>query len=210
LMDAAIATSIEAASVLGASDSGGEESDRPAQRPVVSREDVAKQVAINAILVRAWSGPEVGVYRTIWLLSNTLVPIFLLGTLVLFVLDQVRMLEILERGTAPLIQSALGLPREATSAFLVGFFRRDYGAAGLYAIFQPQMAAGPIPLVTEIQIVVSMITITLFVPCVANVFMMIKERGWRTAVAMVAFIFPFAFLVGALVNYAMRAAYGLL
>jgi len=147
--------------------------------------------------------------RIEWYLKEA-VPILLLGTLVLFVLDQARMLEILERGAAPLIQSALGLPRQATSAFLVGFFRRDYGAAGLYAIFQPQMTAGPISLVTEIQIVVSMITITLFVPCVANVFMMIKERGWRTATAMVAFIFPFAFLVGALVNYAMRAAYGLL
>ena len=159
--------------------------------------------------------PQVGniliktVGRIEWYVKEA-VPIFLLGTLVLFVLDQLQVLEVLERGAAPLVQGALGLPREATSAFLVGFFRRDYGAAGLYAIFQPQMAAGQVSPITEIQIVVSMITITLFVPCIANVFMMIKERGLRTAAAMVAFIFPFAFVVGSLVNYAMRAAYGLL
>jgi ferrous iron transport protein B len=138
------------------------------------------------------------------------VPLFVLGTLVLFALDRLALLEVLQRGAAPLVEGALGLPREATSAFLVGFLRRDYGAAGLYTLFQPQIAAGRLSLVTEIQIVVSMITITLFVPCIANVFMMIKERGLGPAMAMVAFIFPFAFGVGALVNFGMRAAYGLL
>ena len=158
--------------------------------------------------------PQVGnilvktVGRIEWYVKEA-VPIFLLGTLALFVLDQLHILKALERGAAPLIQGALGLPPEATSAFLVGFFRRDYGAAGLYALFQPQMTAGQLSPLTEIQILVSMITITLFVPCVANVFMMIKERGWRTAMAIVAFIFPFAFVVGTLVNYTMRAAYGI-
>ncbi len=46
------------------------------------------------------------------------------------------------------------------------------------------------------QLVVSMVTITLFIPCIANVFMIAKERGWKTAAAMVAFIFPLAFGVG--------------
>ena len=47
-----------------------------------------------------------------------------------------------------------------------------------------------------IQIVVSLVVITLFVPCIANFFMMVKERGLKTALSMVAFIFPFAFAVG--------------
>jgi len=49
-----------------------------------------------------------------------------------------------------------------------------------------------------------MITITLFVPCVANFFIIIKERGWKTAVVMSAFIVPFAILVGGLVNLILR------
>ena len=43
-----------------------------------------------------------------------------------------------------------------------------------------------------VQIVVAMVTITLFIPCIANVFMIAKERGWTTATAMAAFIFPLA------------------
>jgi O-antigen/teichoic acid export membrane protein len=35
--------------------------------------------AVNAILVRAWTGDEMGVFRALWVLCNTLVPIFLLG-----------------------------------------------------------------------------------------------------------------------------------
>jgi ferrous iron transport protein B len=51
-----------------------------------------------------------------------------------------------------------------------------------------------------------LVTITLFVPCVANFFVIIKERGMRTALAITAFIFPFAFVIGGLLNLALRAA----
>jgi ferrous iron transport protein B len=56
-----------------------------------------------------------------------------------------------------------------------------------------------------VQAVVALVTITLFVPCVANFFVIVKERGARTALAMTAFIFPFAFLVGGILNAALRA-----
>ncbi len=57
----------------------------------------------------------------------------------------------------------------------------------------------------EIQVVVSLVTLTLFVPCIANLFMIIKERGARTALWMTLFIFPFAFLVGGLLNLLLRS-----
>ncbi len=51
---------------------------------------------------------------------------------------------------------------------------------------------------------VALVTVTLFIPCIANFFMILKERGWRTGVAMLAFILPFSFGVGAAVNQLMR------
>ena len=50
------------------------------------------------------------------------------------------------------------------------------------------------------DIAVSMVTITLFIPCIANVFMIVKERGWKVGMAMCAFIFPYAVLVGWMVR----------
>jgi ferrous iron transport protein B len=35
--------------------------------------------------------------------------------------------------------------------------------------------------------------------------MIIKERGFKTAMAIAAFIFPFAFLAGGILNYILRA-----
>jgi ferrous iron transport protein B len=41
---------------------------------------------------------------------------------------------------------------------------------------------------------------TIFLPCIAQFAVTIKERGWKTALAISAFIFPFAFLVGGLLS----------
>jgi len=135
--------------------------------------------------------------RIEWYLREA-VPLFLLGTLVLFIADRIHLLRVLERATAPVVSGILGLPEKAAQAFLIGFLRRDYGAAGLYDMARDG-------LLDSVQIVVAMVTITLFVPCVANFFIMIKERGWRTAVAMAAFITPLALLVGGGLNWVLRA-----
>ncbi len=54
------------------------------------------------------------------------------------------------------------------------------------------------------QLVVAVVTLTLFIPCIAQLSITIKERGLKTGLAMVAFIFPFAFLVGFLLNLALN------
>jgi len=79
----------------------------------------------------------------------------------------------------------------------VGFLRRDYGAAGFFLLRQHGQLDG-------LQSLVALVVITLFVPCIANVFVMIKERGFKTAAAMIAFIVPFAFAVGAVLNWVLR------
>lgn len=141
------------------------------------------------------------VFKTIarveWYLKEA-VPLFILGTLVLFAMDRLALLASLERAVAPVVEGLLGLPAGATAAFLIGFLRRDYGAAGLYSLSQNGE-------MDSIQTLVSLVVITLFVPCVANLFVIIKERGLKTAVAVVAFIFPFAFLVGGVLNFVLRS-----
>ena len=134
--------------------------------------------------------------RVEWYLKEA-VPLFILGTLLLFVLDRVHALGVLIRLGEPVVSGLLGLPREAAEAFLVGFLRRDFGATRLFDMAR----SGALD---TVQIVVAMVTITLFVPCIANVFVIAKERGARTAAWMVGFIFPFAFLVGGLVRVVMR------
>jgi len=138
--------------------------------------------------------------RMEWYLREA-VPLFVLGTLLLFVLDKINALVWLEKAAAPLVRDWLGLPVQATQAFIVGFLRRDYGAAGLFALSEQGM-------LTPRQTLVSLVTMTLFVPCVANALIIWKERGARTAAAIIGFIFPFAFLVGGLLNLGLARLYG--
>jgi ferrous iron transport protein B len=56
-----------------------------------------------------------------------------------------------------------------------------------------------------VQVLVATVTITLFIPCIASFFMIVKERGWRTALAVAAFVLSLALGVGALLNLALRA-----
>ena len=134
--------------------------------------------------------------RVVWYLKEA-VPLFVYGTLVLFFLDKIALLGVLENALSPVIQGVLGLPKAATAVFLIGFFRRDYGAAGLLA-----MSTGG--LLTPEQTLVSLVTLTLFVPCLAHFFMMIKERGIRTSLIMLAVIIPTALTVGGVLKWILN------
>ncbi len=132
--------------------------------------------------------------RLNWYLREV-IPLFVAGTAVLFLLDKVHVLGLITRAMEPLVTGGLGLPREMASAFLIGFMRRDFGA-----VYILDAATGPAPVLGPHQVLVAMVTITLFMPCFANFLMIAKEHGMRIAWRMAAFIFPFAFLVGSVLN----------
>jgi len=70
------------------------------------------------------------------------------------------------------VMQFIGLPREAAVAFIFGFFRRDYGAAGLYDLQTKGLLDGR-------QLTVAAVTLTLFIPCVAQFLMMKKSVAGR-------------------------------
>ncbi len=140
-------------------------------------------------------------YRIRWYVKEA-VPLFLAGTLVLFVMDFVHLfgkslLSWTQTAMEPLLTDLLNLPSQAAGIFLLGFLRRDYGAAGLYELARNGLLTGQ-------QIVVSLIVLTLFVPCIASFLIMIKELGLKRALAITGFIVPFALLVGSVVNWILR------
>lgn len=134
--------------------------------------------------------------RVRWFLREA-VPLFVVGTVILFSLDRVGILPLIVRAAEPVMVGMLGLPARAAEAFVMGFLRRDYGAAGLF-----DLARGG--LMDSNQIMVSLTTMTLFVPCVANFLVMVKEHNFKKAALMLGFIVPYAIAVGTAVNYFLR------
>ncbi len=146
---------------------------------------------LSNVLRKTWQ-------RTEWFLREAL-PYFILGTAALAVMAWFGILDLLENLLRPIIAGLLSLPPDATYAFLVGFLRRDYGAAGLFDLrYEGRL--------DNLQTVVALITMTLFVPCIANFLVMIKEQGIKRAAVMVVIIITLALLTGGAVNFLLRLA----
>ncbi len=136
--------------------------------------------------------------RIRWYLGEA-VPLFVIGTGLLFVLDRVGALRWISAAGRPIVTGLLGLPASTSQILVMGFLRRDYGAAGLFDLAHSGQLTG-------VQAVVALTVMTLFVPCVANFLMMVRERGLRTGLAMLGVITPVAIFTGAGLNYVLHAA----
>ncbi|HBT83320.1 MAG: ferrous iron transport protein B [Desulfuromonadales bacterium GWD2_61_12] len=115
-------------------------------------------------------------------------PLFIVASILLWAGKLTGGLNILVGWVQPVMLS-LGLPVEAAAAFIFGFFRRDFGAAGLYDL----QTSG---LLSPVQLTVAAVTLTLFVPCVAQFMMMKKERGWMVSLLIFVFVTAIAFASG--------------
>jgi len=156
----------------------------PGERPTFYMElPPLRRPTLGNIVVKTYTRME-------WYLREVL-PMFILASVLIWLGRLTGFFDVAVNAIVPLMQW-IGLPEETAVAFLFGFFRRDYGAAGLYDLRNVMNGA---------QLLVATTTMTIFVPCIAQVSVMLKERGWKTALAIVAFIFPFAFLVGGVLNW---------
>jgi len=130
--------------------------------------------------------------RVAWYFREA-IPIFLAGTAILFVLDRLGLVRGLVALAEPVVARWLGLPPGAAIAFVMGFLRRDYGAAGLYALAR----AGQLD---AFQIVIASVTLVLFIPCLANFLMLLKEFGARVALRVALTTAAVALLAGGLLH----------
>jgi len=124
-------------------------------------------------------------------------PMFVLASFFIWVGQMTGLFDLLVRWLRYPIR-LIGLPDKAAVSFLFGFFRRDYGAAGFFDMKK-------MGLITDHQIIVATVTLTLFLPCVAQFLMNVKERGVRMGVAVSLFILLFSFGVGYTVHTVMNA-----
>lgn len=124
-----------------------------------------------------------------------ILPLFVIASVLLWLGKITGFFEKMISAMTP-VMASIGLPKEAAVAFIFGFFRRDYGAAGLYEL----QTKG---LMDARQLTVAAVTLTLFIPCVAQFLIMKKERGWKVAGAIGVFVSLFAFGSGYLLNKAL-------
>lgn len=125
-------------------------------------------------------------------------PLFAIGALILGVLDVTGALVLVQGWVAPLTEGWLGLPREAATAFVMGFVRRDFGAAGLSSMS-----------LSVSQTVAALVTITLFVPCIASALVLLKERGRLEGVIIWVAVLATALFTGGLIHQTEQLGHAL-
>jgi ferrous iron transport protein B len=113
---------------------------------------------------------------------------FLAGAALISTLQVLGVLEWVIRVAAPVTVGWLGLPPQAAAAFVMGFVRRDFGAAGFFTMN-----------LSSAQLLVAMVTITLFVPCIASTMVVLKERGWPFTIGLFMSSIGLAFLLGGII-----------
>jgi ferrous iron transport protein B len=116
------------------------------------------------------------------------VPMFCLAGLLVTVGQMTGLLDWLIQALSPITVGLLHLPADPRipTTFILGIVRRDFAAFGLTDVG-----------LSPTQAVVAMVVITLFVPCIATVGVMIKERGAKVALSIWVGSWLFAVVVGA-------------
>jgi ferrous iron transport protein B len=129
----------------------------------------------------------------VWGFMREVTLFFVGGTLFLGLLKVTGVLAWIITAAQPLISGWLGLPPDTATAFVMGLIRRDFGAAGFFSMH-----------LVGSQMLVAMVTITLFVPCMASALVVLKERGWRYLIGLFAGSLGSAFLLGGIVHQVIR------
>ena len=91
--------------------------------------------------------------------------------------------------TAPVVTGLLGLPKEAVTALVIGFLRKDV-ALGMLA---------PLAL-TLGQLVVGSVVLAMLFPCIATFVVMFRELGWANMLKAVGVMIVAALVTGGILN----------
>lgn len=129
--------------------------------------------------------------RLEWYIKE-IIPIFIIASALIWLGQITGVFETLVRWLSYPLE-LMGLPVRSAPAFLFGFFRRDYGAAGLYDLHSAGGLNGN-------QLLIAVVVLTLFLPCIAQLLITIKERGLKVGAAIAAIVLLFAFAAGVALN----------
>ena len=135
------------------------------------------------ILAKTW--------RRTWHFMREALPIFLLASFAVFLIDRAGGLAVVESLARPVTRGLLGLPDEATQVFIKTAIRRESGATELNLLREQ---------FDNVQLVVTMLVMTFLVPCINSIIVVVKERGLWTSAAIGATVVVWALGVGGAVN----------
>lgn len=133
------------------------------------------------------------VLQKLWMRSSGFlkeaIPIILGAVLVINILYVLGVFDAIANFTAPVVTGLLGLPKEAVTAIVIGFLRKDV-ALGMLA---------PLGLSAN-QLVIGSVVLAMFFPCIATFVVLLRELGVMNMLKASGIMIVTALVVGGLLN----------
>ncbi|MDD5454135.1 MAG: ferrous iron transporter B [Candidatus Ratteibacteria bacterium] len=133
------------------------------------------------------------VFKKLWMrifsFLREALPLVFLGILFINVLHILKIIDFLAYIFGPMLMKLWGLPKEAISALVVGFLRKDVAVGML----------GPLNLTTK-QLVIGSTVLAIYFPCIATFVVLIRELGIKDMVKAAILMLTVALLVGSMLN----------
>lgn len=126
--------------------------------------------------------------RIRWFLTEA-IPWLFLGVLLVSILYTIGFLEWIGTFFAPIIKGWFGLPKEATTALLIGFLRKDLAVGMLLPLGMNAM-----------QLVIAVVILTIYFPCVATFAVLMKELGVKDMAKSTAIMILTALVIGGIMR----------
>ncbi|MFC1990157.1 FeoB small GTPase domain-containing protein [Chloroflexota bacterium] len=117
------------------------------------------------------------------------IPVILAAVLVMNILYALGVFDAIANFTAPVVTGLLGLPKEAVTAIVIGFLRKDV-ALGMLA---------PLALSAN-QLVVGSVVLAMFFPCIATFVVLLRELGVTNMLKATGIMIITSLLVGGTLN----------
>ena len=132
----------------------------------------------------------------VWNFLSEAVPLFIISSMIITVLGWLGFLAWLQNFLEPVVVTLLHLPAQFSDIFVMGLIRRDFASVGILDMTGLNQS---VRILSDLQILTASVVITLFVPCVAALIVIFKERGWKEALLLWFGTFAISILVGAIV-----------
>lgn len=143
-----------------------------------------KKPALRIILTKTWSRLKDFVYIAF--------PIIVGGSLAITALNVSGLMEYVVVGAKPLLNGWLGLPEVAGIPLIFGVLRKELALILLSELI-------PLKSLSPIQMITFALVIMVYIPCVATIAALVREFGWRKALAITFVDIILALLLGGVV-----------
>ncbi|MBX5320367.1 MAG: ferrous iron transport protein B [Candidatus Bathyarchaeota archaeon] len=140
-----------------------------------------KKPSLRNVLTKTWSRTKDFVYIAF--------PIIVAGSLTITALNIIGFIAYVTAGASPLINGWLGLPVEAGIPLIFGVLRKELALILLAELI-------PLNSLSAVQMIVFALVTMIYIPCVATVAALLKELGWKKALAITVVDVALALFLG--------------